>query len=182
MESSSPEQQAGHDSRSARRRLIRGAFGAPAALTLYSGSVAAASFNCVQKRVANAVNPPSTTASTQDLYLRVQVKGKGSGDTASTWVSAADIALIASRAPAASFMGSTDWFCLTAGSTSTYTGLQVYSNADATAAARFGTPVPIDSYVAIRVNASGAIVGVTDQPSASAVAQSCWTSFLRTAP
>lgn len=185
MQSSSPEQQAGQDSRSARRRLIRGAFGAPAALTLYSGSVSAASLTCVARRVAAPVNPGTTASATGDIYVRVQVRSKRSGENRSRWVYGGDVLIAASLTTAqsgVSFLGSDNWYCLSAGSNgsnqSGYTPGLVYTNAQATSG---GTPgLLANTFVALRFNASGQIVGVTDTAGASAVSRSCWTSFART--
>ncbi len=178
--SGGPEVQAGRDARSARRRLIRGAFGAPAALTLYSGSaLAATSLTCVGRRVLNPVNPGPTPSPTADVYLRVQVRAKGAADSASTWVSGADILLVTASQSTNSFLGSSNWLCLSAGSTSGYTAGLIYVDSEARASNKGGDPQPISSYVAIRVNESGQIVGVTDTAQASAVSRSCWTSFTR---
>lgn len=84
---------------SARRRLIRGAFAAPAALTLYSGSVAARSLrNCVTNQ-ADAPNlSPIPTPEEGTTYLRVQLKrfyGKKDGTVLtnrySRWISGSDL-------------------------------------------------------------------------------------------
>lgn len=183
MESSSPEQHADAGQRSARRRLIRGAFAAPAALTLYSGSAqAATSLTCVARRVLNPVNPAISTSDTSDVYLRVQVRAKstGNGDNAanqSTWVSGADVLLVTSGLPQNSFLGADNWYCLSAGNGSGYTAGLIYTNAEATANNKGGTPVGNNTYIAIRVDSGGRIVGVTDTAQASAVSRSCWTSF-----
>ncbi|HMO47440.1 MAG TPA: hypothetical protein PKB14_15580 [Rubrivivax sp.] len=69
----------------ARRRLIRGAFSAPAVLTLYSGSVAAASVLCSEK---TPVDVPLVT-SAEDTFLRVQLWGlikKSNNKVESYWV------------------------------------------------------------------------------------------------
>lgn len=59
---------------SARRRLVRGVFAAPVALTLYSGSVAARSIrNCVTKQVASPIFPPESSAP-GTTYVRVQLQ------------------------------------------------------------------------------------------------------------
>lgn len=190
MQSSSPEQQNGQDSRSARRRLIRGAFGAPAALTLYSGSaLAATSLNCVQKRVRDGdPNPGTSTSATTDMFLRVQVYEKGNGSSRTTWVSGDALRLAASlstgQASTVSFLGADGWYCLSAGNGSQnqsgYIAGTVYTNAGMLAINNV-TPTPLaNAFVAIRVNESGQIVGVTSTANASAVPRSCWTSFVRT--
>lgn len=56
---------------SARRRLIRGVFGAPAALTLYSGSAFAASSNL--RALANLIDNPELSADPGETWVRVPV-------------------------------------------------------------------------------------------------------------
>lgn len=58
---------------SARRRLIRGTFAAPAVVALHSGSAfaAASNFRCVSAQAANPVYPPLSSGA--DTYLRVQL-------------------------------------------------------------------------------------------------------------
>lgn len=187
MQSSSHEQQADQAGRSARRRLIRGAFGAPAALTLYSGSAMAAGtlLNCVGKRVINPVNPGTTATADADGYVRVQVKFKGTGSAYSAWVSGADVLAAASLATGQSgysFLGVNNWYCLAVGdgstNTSGYTAGLIYTDAATIAG---GTPAVLaNNFVALRFNGSGQIVGVTTTAGASAVAASCWSSFRRT--
>jgi len=167
---------------SARRRLIRGAFSAPAALTLYSGSsFAATSLTCVARQVASPVDPTTrTTSATADIYLRVQLRSKGSGNARTTWVWGSDLLVAASLTigqSSNSFLGTDNWYCLQAGSASGFTSGLVYLPAAATAG---GTPALVNAFVAIRVDATGKIVGVTSAANASAVSRSCWTSFVRT--
>lgn len=189
MQTSSPEQQAGQDRRSARRRLIRGAFGAPAALTLYSGSaMAATSLSCVARRVTSPVNPGITTSQTADIYVRVQVRAKNSGASASTWVFGGDVLVAASLTTgqaSVSFLGSDGWYCLSAGDGSSnlsgYTAGTTYTTTAAMLLINNVTPsVLADTWVALRFDTNGQIVGVTTTAGASAVSRSCWTSFART--
>jgi hypothetical protein len=185
MQSSSSEHQVGQDARSARRRLIRGAFAAPAALTLYSGSAAAAASHCVARRVMAPVNPGQTTTALEDVYVRVQVRTKGTGLGSSTWVFGGDV-LTATGLPtgkaAQSFLFADDWYGLAAGdsmgNSSGYAPGQRYTNASATANE---VPQPLAStFVALRFDTEGKIVAVTDTVGASAVSRSCWTSFAKT--
>lgn len=188
MQSSGPEQHAGRDARSARRRLIRGAFGAPAALTLYSGSaLAATSLTCVAKRVRDGdPNPP--ISSTNTVFVRVQLRSKLTGANRSVWVYGGDLLVAASLTVAnanMSFLGADGWYCFSAGNGSSnnsgYTPGTVYLTTAAMQAVDATTPTPLaNSYVAIRVDANGQIVGVTSTTGASAVSQSCWTSFVKT--
>ena len=83
---------------SARRRLIRGAFAAPAAMTLLSGSVAARSaINCVTKRVSSP-ELPALAAAEGTTYVRVQLRkftgsagGNVKSNRTSRWVRGSDI-------------------------------------------------------------------------------------------
>ena len=61
---------------SARRRLIRGTFAAPAVLALYSGSALAVTSNL--RCLANGMSPqPSPVVGTADSYIRVELYSKG---------------------------------------------------------------------------------------------------------
>jgi hypothetical protein len=65
----------GTDKATARRRLIRGAFGAPVALTLYSGNVAASSnLRALANQIAKPYWPdPVSSLATGDTWIRVPV-------------------------------------------------------------------------------------------------------------
>ena len=100
---------------SARRRLIRGVFAAPAALTLYSGSVSARSvINCVTKRVTSPELPGLTTEQ-GTTFIRVQLQ-KFSGvfnstaltNRTSRWIKGSDIALL-QAAGRSVYMTATQW-------------------------------------------------------------------------
>ncbi|MDP2006134.1 MAG: hypothetical protein Q8K45_10700 [Rubrivivax sp.] len=107
---------------SARRRLIRGAFAAPAALTLYSGSVAARSINnCVTRQVG--ATPSSTTwpassgiAGTTDTWVRVRLK-KFTGKYGTTslsnrysrWIKGADVVALQAAGTNPPFLNSSQW-------------------------------------------------------------------------
>lgn len=193
MEPTSSQEATGRSHQSARRRLIRGAFSAPAALTLYSGSSFAAASNgaCLARRTSNPVNPGEVGSATSDVYMRVQVRAKGTGSGASRWVSGTDLLNVPLSftpvpSPAIptskSFLSSNNWYCLaagdTSGNTSGYLPGQIYSDAAAIAG---GTPALVpNAFVALRVDSTGMVVGVTDTAGASALSRSCWTSFART--
>ena len=173
---------------SARRRLIRGAFAAPAALTLYSGSAFAVTSNtCVARQVASpaTVVDPATSANNggADTYIRVQLRQKRPGPNQSTWVFGGDLLVAATLTTAQSsnsFLGSDNWYCYSASGSAGFLTGTVYSNSLATANPG-GTPALLaNSFVAIRVNSAGRIVGVTDAGLTSAVSHSCWSSFSRT--
>jgi len=147
---------------SARRRLIRGAFAAPASLTLCSGSAFAMTSNqrCVAQQVnSSPVYPGGTSV---DLYVRVPRYKQGSD----YFVQRSDVALVLGTAT--SFFGSTSaWGAKIAAPpvlvSSQPSGLQ----------SGYG-------YVALLVDASGHVVGIDTGSmvaGSSAVAKSCWTSF-----
>lgn len=198
METSSPEQQAARDPRSARRRLIRGTFAAPVALTLASGGVAAQSLTCVQKRVQGAPKLPGDLDTTQ-AWVRVPVWTllPGGNNDDSIWISGADINALAKN-PVTSFINSTQWLCLAAESAARMDSL---AGADKVKLAAGMTYTPSPSpprstngqgvttvatasttrLVAIRVNAAGDIIGVVGDggSTGSAITDSCWSSFRR---
>lgn len=192
MQSSSPEQQAGRDKRTARRRLIRGAFGAPVALTVFSGSAVAGTVNCL-------ANPPSTPltqniapASDSDVFLRVQMRSKGNGSNNSTWVWGDDLLQAAGLVgkPGYSFLNTDRWYCVSAGTGGSgaganqtgYTAGTTYASTAAMLTINNVTPALLPgSYIAVRVDPStGNIVGVTNMANASALTRSCWSSFVKT--
>ncbi len=170
------------DHSSARRRLIRGSFAAPVALTLFSGSsfAAGSSLRCVVNRNVTPQYPSAST--TTDTWIRVQLWTVGSGTSASTWASGQDVSLVKGALPVSTFISATQWQCVTAGdgtgNTSGYTVGQVISV----------QPVPIGTdtalaqngkYAALRIDAAGNIVGVVNVngTGGSAIAQTCWASF-----
>jgi len=181
----------GHEaSVSARRKLVRGVFAAPAALTLYSGSAFAAnSMSCVARQVINPVSPAefATTANNggADTYFRVQLRGKFNGTPAdlaheSLWVKGADLLAAAPTGNAGFFFGTSDWYCYSAGVSSGYLAGQVYLDSgtgSATDPSKGGTPEPIPKFVAIRFDTVGMVAGVTPATGRSAVSGSCWSSF-----
>lgn len=188
MEPSNPAPEA---QRSARRRLVRGVFAAPAVLALYSGSAAAMASNlrCVNNQVdagRRAFPPPRPTA---DQYVRVQLWSlTDSSSTPPTvrW-----------------FLRGNDLQALTMGRSTVYnTFLQPgeWWEFDPAAEALVGTsPTTGDpspgalahngAYVAVRINADAGgagIVGVVDAThrnalSGSAVSGLCWASFVTAA-
>lgn len=173
---------------SARRRLVRGAFAAPVALTLYSGGAfAATSMSCVVKEVNHPTHPAALT-SPSDTYLRVQLWTLPS-ETPSAWINGSDIAALQLQVSATlvPYITSSQWQCFVIGSPTgvminmtsvVQTAGTIYNNQPS-----YDTSIPTKngSYVAIRINASGEIVGVVQDggtpTNTSAVHQSCWASF-----
>ena len=159
----------------ARRRLVRGAFAAPAALTLYSGSVAAASVSCIAKQLTNPITTNGdTTLVRVPLYRLVS----GSSGNSATFVRQADI--LSLMPPGGSYLMANQAQCV--GITGTGAGFSVGTIYTSPALPN-GTMPAITSptqYVAVRVSATGKIEGVISVPSAganTALHTSCWTSF-----
>lgn len=178
---------------SARRRLIRGAFAAPAALTLYSGSVAARSIkNCVTNQVATQSLPDPVAALPTPTHIRVQLRKfqRNSSNNAakwSLWVRGHDVSLLKAAGQQTFISGetttNTSWYLFSKGTESKYASqsdgytIAETPNENGTYT---GTTESAGQWVALRVNASGDIVGVVGINNAaetSAVYQSCWTSF-----
>ena len=160
---------------SARRRLLRGAFGAPAVLTLYSGSVAATSLSlCVQK--AAVVAPPVQTTSDAYLSVRMWQFRKHPGTLV------ADGDYFVRGVDLVQFKRSTtgDAYLLTG-------SFQRFTVSNNTAGVITMTdPVPPTGfvfelsspakYVALRVDARGTVIGV-GKGTGTAVGATCWNSF-----
>ena len=177
---------------SARRRLVRGAFAAPAALTLYSGSAfAATSLSCVAKEFRNPTYPAVITdLSPSDTYLRVPLYSLAGRSTPSTWINGSDINLLAQQIPGTDppYITNFQWQCFSVGlsnvkiNTVTVTPIAgiVYAG-QPSRISNGALPMQNGSYVAIRINTNGKIVGVVGvgvpTGNTSAVHQSCWTSF-----
>lgn len=157
----------------ARRRLVRGVFAAPAALTLCSGSVYAAASNqqCLANAAAHPVDAPANPA---DTWVRVEVRKLSSYSKTSTWVSGADLKLLQASDTAPPYLSTTQWQCLNSDMTD-YVAKRVY---DTTPKKGTATPQPTGQYVAVRVDASGKIIGVQGiEAGGTAMARSCWTSI-----
>jgi len=160
----SEKQQESGETVSARRRLIRGAFVAPTVLTLYSGGALAAAsskLRCVASQNAAPITtgPAIAVDTTNSTYVRVQlyvVNGV-------YYVRGADLpALRAAGLPSAS-------------------QAQIF---DITSNALTGSPVTTPNglaaatqYAVLRIDATGAVVGVGAGSGGSAIGKSCWTSF-----
>ncbi len=153
---------------SARRRLVRGVFSAPAALTLYSGSVAAASVTCIAKQLTNPItdNGDSTLVRVP-LYMLVD-----SANTAK-FVRGADIGSL--LPPGGAYLTSNQVQLVSkTGGFAQYTVAGIY---DVPSGLILSSPI---EYVAVRVGETGGIEGVLslDVPGQNtALHTSCWTSF-----
>ena len=191
---------------SARRRLIRGAFAAPAALTLYSGGAfAAPSFTCVarQNQPGNAINAPANPNNTFVRVRNFRLINGMSVANAAFFVSGADV--VSLLPPGGSYLTAAQWQCVAI--TGTGLGFTVGSihinprsasgnKASGNASPTFGlglnlepvfinaqpaignTPVVTNSFIAVRIDGGGKVVGVQNVFSGNtALRMSCWTSI-----
>ena len=150
----------------ARRRLVRGAFAAPAVMTVCSGSALAASssLRCVAHQAGTGTSVPVSDAT--DAWVRVRLWTQGA--SANYFISGADVVAL-KRASATAYIGPTAW--------------QPFDIKTNTAGVIGGDgngkqqSVPA-KYAAIRVDASGNIVGVGATGGGAAIAGTCWTSFM----
>jgi hypothetical protein len=167
----------------ARRRLIKGAFGAPAALTLVSGSAYAASNQRCLQNVNAMTPPPEAPTPATDTWLRVELWTLGSGGNVSTWVCGADLAPLRAPDTNAPYLSSGSWQAVTAGTGSGFTAGQILPDAKTAAPPKTpsgATPVRSGQYVAVRVDSVGNIVGVQGVNTAggAAVSRVCWASVV----
>lgn len=166
----------------ARRRLLRGTFAAPAVLTLASGSaLAATSVTCVAKQVDSPEDAPPNPAGT--MWVRVPLWEKRQNvNRYSRFVSGAQIAML--FPPGGAYLSTTQWQCVSVVGTSTgFTAESIYSDAEVgTGLGSINSDplVQLTEYVALRIDETGQVVGVQDlytDTGASAMHVSCWTSF-----
>jgi hypothetical protein len=169
---------------SARRRLIRGAFAAPAALTLYSGSALAVASNrrCVQNDSQAGQSPQASMGA--DTWVRVQLHTLADSLNPqiidSSWLYGAALDLLLEGRPTDTsnrYLSSSLYECYNVEAGSSYAaGNRVPSPAKANYELRQN-----GSFVAVRVDADGNIVGIVkatnDTSKEGAVHRSCWTSF-----
>jgi hypothetical protein len=159
----------------ARRRLVRGVFAAPAALTLCSGSVYAASSNlsCVVNANAEPVNAPAEAPNT---WVRVEVWNLGRNDKLSTWVYGNDLKMLKASDTPDPYLSSSQWQCISsASSNSGYSSKQIVNS---TPMKGSYSPQRSGKYVAVRVDLDGKIIGVQGlEAGGSAVSLFCWASL-----
>lgn len=177
---------------SARRRLIRGAFAAPALLTVHAaGATAASSLGmCLVKRNASPTTGVLQTAANADNLFRYQLWAWVKIANATTqypvgsirtpdgyWISGADLVPFV-RASQTPFLASTQW-----GKFDTTTNLMTTTILTGTSPPCSATTPSnwafqrVASYVSLRVNSTGKIVGAGADTPGSAVGTSCWNSF-----
>ncbi len=185
MEPSNPAPEA---QRSARRRLVRGAFAAPAVLALYSGSAAAMASNlrCVNNQVGAGRKVFPAPVSTQDRFVRVRLWSLRRNDQVRWFLSGNDLqALTMNRSTVGNtFLRPGEWWRFDPAT-------QLLVDSKLTAEPRWssqhqGTLARDGQWVAVRIDASSqgaGIVGVVDKSNytGSAVSGLCWASFVTAA-
>ena len=189
---------------SARRRLIRGAFAAPAALTLYSGSsFAALSVTCLGRQLVLPVlaAPVNDPVPASDTYVRVRLQkftrtGTGAGTELgsntnrwSRWVQGLDVAAF-QAAGRTNYLPNGNWQLFDCGLTASSNVGSVYRTNTLGSILTSSTPSELtaggncaetktgDQWVALRVDASGNIIGTSglSGTSGTSISKSCWTS------
>ena len=152
-----------------RRRLVRGAFSAPALLTLCSGSaLAAASLTCRSKAIADQATIPATAnVPATGNWLRVPAYKKANGKY---YIFGNDVCNLATTLGGSSYLTRTQWQNVSlspfniveAGTFTTLPGLQT------------------GEYVAVKINAAGRIVGFSGSnvSSAAMMSMGCWSSII----
>ena len=185
MEPSNPAPEA---QRSARRRLVRGAFAAPAVLALYSGSAAAMASNlrCVNNQVDAGRKVFPAPVATPDRFVRVRLWSLRHNGKVRWFLRGNDFqALTLNRASVYNaFLGPGEWWRFdpaTQRLVDAKLGTQPrWSSTHA------GTLAHDGAWVAVRIDASSqgaGIVGVVDSSNhtGSAVSGLCWASFVTAA-
>lgn len=153
----------------ARRRLLRGAFSAPAALTLCSGAAIATTSNsrCVSSQAAAPVLPANIAPA--DTWLRVPVYAITTALT-ECWVRGSDIvALRGTKVSITSYITMTEF-------QATFSPFTKQGSAPANLSA---SAVP-NKFAFVRVDTLGNIVGLAGfgaTAGQTAIAQTCWASF-----
>ena len=189
---------------SARRRLIRGAFAAPAALTLYSGSsFAALSVTCLGRQLTLPVlaAPVNDPVPASDTYVRVRLQkftrnGTGAGTELgsntnrwSRWVQGSDVTAF-QAAGRTNYLPTGNWQLFDCGLTSGANVGSTYRTNTLGSILTSSTPSELtaggsctqiqtgDQWVALRVDASGNIIGTSGlgATSGTSISKSCWTS------
>lgn len=185
MEPSNPAPEA---QRSARRRLVRGAFAAPAVLALYSGSAAAMASNlrCVNNQVGAGRKVFPAPVGAPDRFIRVRLWSLKHNDKVRWFLRGNDFqALTLNRTSVYNaFLGPGEWWRFDPAT-------QLLVDAKLTAQPRWspnheGLLAHDGAWVAVRIDASSqgaGIVGVVDKSNytGSAVSGLCWASFVTAA-
>lgn len=162
----------------ARRKLLRGAFGAPAVLTLYSGGARAASSvsTCLVRANSTPLTSGIGVANADDILLRVRLYGlvNGGGNVSTYWIRGADLSAL-QRNGQRPFLTSQQFQRFDVANNVLVAG--TVTNAEPTAAGR--TFKATNQYVVLRVSSTGQVVGAGATGAGGApVGDSCWNSFV----
>lgn len=166
---------------SARRKLLRGAFGVPAVMALYSGSAHANS--SVLRCVVNRNSAPETlpVVTSQDaLYLRYQLWAfVNSADLQirtqdGFWLKGAELDAF-NRLGKVHWLGA-NWQRFDVVTNKLVGTPQSFAPVSSTASLNFELR-KVAYWVALRVDAEGRLVGAGASGAGSAVNASCWNSF-----
>jgi hypothetical protein len=139
---------------------------------------------CVQNAVNNPQLPNAVAGADNWVRVRAWAFQKNTNATGpgrpidSVWVRGADVSALA--APnGSSYLTSSQWQCVRAGTPSSFTVGQITST-EPTRPNEY-TLGQVNTYVAVRVDGKGNIIGVVGVGAGggSAIAQTCWTSFIR---
>jgi hypothetical protein len=163
--------QAAPEAQAARRKLVRGAFAAPALLTVYSGNALATS--SAKRCLVNQANHPTMVpvSNALDNFLRVQLQQTGASPSFSYWVRGSDLQIY-KKASNSVYLTGSQW--------------QAFNiNTNTTGAVQGSAPTSPSAsskYAAIRFDAHGNVVGVGGGGGAgqTALAGTCWHSFAPT--
>jgi hypothetical protein len=148
----------------ARRRLIRGAFGVPVVITVASGSVVAASnLNCIQKTAFPPVYDGSTPPTT-DTIIRIRIYRISGG----TYVRGEDVPTPYMMRASVDFMTANQVWLFNTDTNVTVNNPIPTPNA---------TAQPLDQWAALRFDKDGFLVGVGQAANGWAITGSCWNSF-----
>jgi hypothetical protein len=165
---------------SARRRLIRGTFAAPAVLALHSGgALAATSLSCLARQVpSNTTQVVVNFVETPPAWLRVQLWAFFNGSTVKSnayWIRGADLPVVPGQT---NFLSGTEYWQFDT-TNNVLTGPKLSSQP--TVSGGGFTWQAVSKYVSLRVASGGAILSAgatTVSTQTSAVSYSCWASFI----
>ena len=158
----------------ARRRLVRGAFAAPAVMTVFSGrALAQTSATCFAKNAVTAVAPTINNATT-DTWFRVRVwrigtDGNGDGVADGNYVKVSEVPYELALAITPFTYGGFSFIRLRANN-----DYDIHPNQSAPTS---GVPAYRNRWVLLRFNAQGKVIGFGGMDG-SPMSTSCWTSFL----
>lgn len=176
---------------SARRRLVRGTFAAPAVLTVHSGSALATTSlgSCLRKANLAPVTQPVTDSASTDVYFRYKLWAfvrianptltypLGSVRTADGyWIKGAELAVYV-RSGQTPFLGSSSWQKFDLTTNALTTTVQTTTPTTGSATPSNWQLQQVSKFVSLRVSGTGALTGAGASGSGSAVSNSCWNSF-----